>query len=316
MKDKLDVALDSEMESLEAPAVQLRSQKKRLLRTFMRNRPAILGVFLMLIVLGMAIFADDWFIAIPQGREPQPLLAPYDPLEQDAANRLAPPSREHPMGLDSFGRDTLSRVIYGSRVSLMVGIIAVIIGGVTGAAMGILGGYVGGKTENVVMRAADVLMAFPSLIMGLMVLAVLGGGLFNMILAIGIVLAPTFARVSHSSTLSVKQNEYVTAARSIGAGNFRIARLHVLPNIVSEIVVLASIWIASAIRVEANLSFIGLGVSPPTPAWGSMIRDGTKYLFQAPWVSFFPGLAILITVLAFNLLGDGLRDVLDPKLQN
>ncbi len=316
MKDKLDVAIDSEMASLEAPAIQLRSQKKRLFRTFVRNRPAILGVFLMLLVLCMAFFADDWFIAIPQGREPQPLLAPYNPLEQDAANRLSPPSREHLMGLDSFGRDTFSRVIYGSRVSLMVGVIAVLIGGVTGAIMGLMGGYLGGKTENVVMRLADILMAFPSLIMGLMVLAVLGGGLFNMILAIGIVLAPTFARVAHSSTLSVKQNEYVTAARSVGAGNLRITRLHILPNILSEVVVLASIWVASAIRVEANLSFIGLGVSPPTPAWGSMIRDGTKYLFQAPWVSFFPGMAILITVLAFNLLGDGLRDVLDPKLQN
>ncbi len=317
MKENLDaVALESQSVALEAPAIRIRSQRKRLFQTFVRNRPAILGVFLMLIVLSMALFADDWFIAIFQGREPQPLLAPYDPLEQDTANRLTPPSREHPMGLDSFGRDTLSRVIYGSRVSLLVGLISVLIGGVAGALMGIVGGYLGGKTENVLMRIADILMAFPSLIMGLMVLAVLGGGLFNMILAIGIVLAPTFARVAHSSTLSVKQNEYVTAARSIGASNLRITRLHILPNIVSEIVVLASIWVASAIRVEANLSFIGLGVSPPTPAWGSMIRDGTKYLFQAPWVSLFPGLAILITVLAFNLLGDGLRDVLDPKLQN
>jgi len=238
MSDKFDVAVDSEMASLEAPAIQLRSQKKRLFQTFARNRPAILGVFLMLLVLCTAFFADDWFIAIPQGREPQPLLAPYDPLEQDAANRLAPPSREHLMGLDSFGRDTLSRVIYGSRVSLMVGVIAVLIGGVTGAFMGLMGGYLGGKTENVVMRFADVLMAFPSLIMGLMVLAVLGGGLSNMILAIGIVLAPTFARVAHSSTLSVKGNEYVTAARSVGAGSLRITRLHILPNILSEVVVL------------------------------------------------------------------------------
>ncbi|NOX61050.1 MAG: ABC transporter permease [Chloroflexi bacterium] len=317
MKDKFDEAIETQIvDATEAPVVRLRSQRKRLFRTFIRNRPAILGVILMLLVVFMALFADDWFIAVFQGRDPQPLLAPYDPLEQDTANRLAPPSREHWMGLDSYGRDMLSRIIYGSRVSLLVGIVSVIIGGVIGALMGLMGGYLGGKTENVLMRAADILMAFPSLIMGLMVLAVLGGGLFNMILAIGIVLAPTFARVAHSSTLSVKQNEYVEAARSIGASNFRIARLHVLPNIVSELVVLASIWIASAIRVEANLSFIGLGVSPPTPAWGSMIRDGTKYLFQAPWVSLFPGLAILITVLAFNLLGDGLRDVLDPKLQN
>ncbi len=317
LDSKLDVVIEEELtERLDAPAIRIRSQRKRLFQTFVRNRPAILGVFLLVLVLVMAIFADDWFIAIFQGREPQPLLAPYDPLEQDTVNRLAPPSREHWMGLDSYGRDTLSRIIYGSRVSLLVGLLSVLIGGVSGALMGLTGGFLGGKVENVIMRVADILMAFPSLIMGLMVLAVLGGGLFNMILAIGIVLSPTFARVAHSSTLGVKENEYVEAARSIGAGNWRIARVHILPNIISEVVVLASIWIASAIRVEANLSFIGLGVSPPTPAWGSMIRDGTKYLFQAPWVSFFPGLAILITVLAFNLLGDGLRDILDPKLQN
>jgi peptide/nickel transport system permease protein len=181
--------------------------------------------------------------------------------------------------------------------------------------MGLIAGYVGGRVENVLMRAVDVLMAFPSLIMGLMVLAVLGAGLGKMILAIGIVLSPTFARVGHSATLAIKENEYVEVARSLGAGRFRIIRTHVLPNILGEVVVLASIWTATAIRVEANLSFIGLGVSPPTPAWGTMIRQGTQHLADAPWVSLFPGLAILITVLAFNLLGDGLRDVLDPKLQ-
>lgn len=301
--------------TLEAPSIQLRSQRKRLLQTFVRNRTALLGLFLMLLVLFMAVFADDWFLAIPQGRDPEPLLAPYDPLKQDTRNRLAPPSREHPMGLDSYGRDTLSRIIYGARTSLLVGITAVLIGGILGAVMGLTGGFLGGSAENLLMRVTDVLMAFPSLIMGLMVLAVLGGGLGNMILAIGIVLAPTFARVAHGSTLTVKENQYVEAARSYGSGRLRIARKHILPNITSELVVLASIWTATAIRVEANLSFIGLGVSPPTPAWGSMIRDGTQFLFDAPWVSIFPGLAILITVLAFNLLGDGLRDILDPKLQ-
>jgi peptide/nickel transport system permease protein len=165
------------------------------------------------------------------------------------------------------------------------------------------------------MRAVDILMAFPSLIMGLMVLAVLGAGLPKMILAIGIVLSPTFARVAHSATLSIKENEYVEVARSLGASKFRIIRTHVLPNILGEVVVLASIWTATAIRVEANLSFIGLGVSPPTPAWGTMIREGTRHLSDAPWVSIFPGLAILVTVLAFNLVGDGLRDILDPRLQ-
>lgn len=299
----------------EAPTIQLRSQRQRLWRTFVRNRTALLGLFLMLIVVFTAIFADDWFIAVFEGREARPLLAPHDPLKQDTRNRLAAPSSEHPMGLDSYGRDTLSRVIYGARVSLAVGIASVLIGGVLGALLGLTAGFLGGRVENILMRVTDVLMAFPSLIMGLMVLAVLGGGLLNMILAIGIVLSPTFARVAHGTTLSVKQNQYVEAARSYGAGNLRIAIRHILPNITSELVVLASIWTATAIRVEANLSFIGLGISPPTPAWGSMIRDGTQHLFNAPWVSLFPGLAILITVLAFNLLGDGLRDILDPRMQ-
>jgi len=307
--------MSQDTKSLEQPVIQLRSQRQRQWRTFLRNKTAILGLILAIMVAFTAFFADDWFIALVQDRKATPLLAPFDPTKQDTRSRLEPPSREHPMGLDSYGRDTLSRIIYGARVSLAVGICSVLLGGTLGTFMGLVAGYLGGKVENTLMRVVDVLMAFPSLIMGLVVLAVLGSGLGKMILAIGIVLSPTFARVAHGATLAVKGNEYMEAARAIGAGRLRILRLHILPNILGEVVVLASIWIATAIRVEANLSFIGLGVSPPTPAWGSMIRDGTRYLSDAPWVSIFPGLAILITVLAFNLLGDGLRDVLDPKLQ-
>jgi peptide/nickel transport system permease protein len=302
-------------QALPRPGVKLRSQRKRLWQTFIRNRTAILGLILVILVVFTAFFADNWFIALPQGEEPTPLLAGYDPTKQDARNRLEPPSEEHRMGLDSYGRDTWARIVYGARVSLLVGIGSVLLGGTVGTIMGVVSGYLGGKVENTVMRAVDILMAFPSLIMGLMVLAVLGAGLGKMILAIGIVLSPTFARVAHSATLSVKENEYIDAARAIGVSKFNILRRHVLVNIVSELVVLGSIWVATAIRVEANLSFIGLGVSPPTPAWGSMIRDGTQHLSHAPWVSLFPGLAILITVLGFNLLGDGLRDILDPRLQ-
>jgi len=298
------------------PVIQLRSQKKRIWQTFIRNRPAVLGFVLVILVASAAILADDWFIAVFQGRETEPFLVNYDPLKQDTRSRLIAPDAEHIMGLDTYGRDTWSRIVYGARVSLMVGICSVALGGALGTLMGLTAGYLGGKIENALMRAVDVLMAFPSLIMGLMVLAVLGGGLTKMILAIGIVLSPTFARVAHSATLAVKENEYVDAARAIGAGKFRIIRTHILPNIVGEVVVLASIWTATAIRVEANLSFIGLGVSPPTPAWGTMIRQGTQHLSDAPWVSLFPGLAILITVLGFNLLGDGLRDILDPRLQH
>jgi peptide/nickel transport system permease protein len=217
------------------------------------------------------------------------------------------------MGLDSYGRDIFSRIIYGTRVSLLVGVLAVLLGGVVGTLLGILAGYAGGKFETLIMRSVDVLMAFPSLIMGLMVLALLGPGIPKMIIAIGFMLSPAFVRVAHSSTLGIKENDYVLAARSIGVGQFRTLRTHILPNLIGEIIVLASVWAATAIRVEASLSFIGLGVSPPTPAWGTMIRDGTQHLTNAPWISLFPGLAILITVLAFNLLGDGLRDVMDPK---
>ncbi len=302
-------------QALQAPPVQLRSQKQRLWQTFIRNRLAILGLVLVSLVFLTAFFADDWFIALPLGREPAPLLASFSPTKQDTRNRLAAPDQEHIMGLDSYGRDTWARIVYGARISLLVGMGSVFLGGVLGTILGVVAGYLGGKVENTVMRVVDILMAFPSLIMGLMVLAVLGAGLGKMILAIGIVLSPTFARVAHSATLSVKENEYIEAARAIGVSKFNILRRHVLVNIISEMVVLGSIWTATAIRVEANLSFIGLGVSPPTPAWGSMIRDGTQHLGHAPWVSLFPGLAILITVLGFNLLGDGLRDILDPRLQ-
>lgn len=281
--------------------------------TFLRNRTAVVGLVIVLLVLLTAVLADDWFIAMVQGREAEPLLAPYDPTKQDTRRRLEAPSREHPMGLDNYGRDILSRIIYGARVSLLVGVVSVLFGGVAGTFLGLLAGYTGGKFENLIMRSVDVLMAFPSLIMGLMVLALLGPGIFKMIIAIGIMLSPAFVRVSHSSTLGIKEKDYVLAAHSIGVGQLRTLRTHILPNLMGEIIVLASVWAATAIRVEASLSFIGLGVSPPTPAWGTMIRDGTQHLTNAPWISLFPGLAILVTVLGFNLLGDGLRDVMDPK---
>jgi peptide/nickel transport system permease protein len=281
--------------------------------TFVRNRTAVIGLVMVILVVFVAVFADDWFIAMFQGRDAEPLLAPHDPYKQDPHRRLEAPSREHPMGLESYGRDILSRIIYGTRVSLLVGVLAVLLGGAAGTFLGIAAGFSGGKVETLIMRSVDVLMAFPSLIMGMMVLALLGPGIPKMIIAIGIMLSPAFVRVAHSSTLSIKENDYVLAARSIGVGQLRTLASHILPNLMGEVIVLASVWAATAIRVEASLSFIGLGVSPPTAAWGTMIRDGTQHLTNAPWISLFPGLAILVTVLAFNLLGDGLRDVMDPK---
>jgi peptide/nickel transport system permease protein len=315
--------MDLDLDSQEQPAVQLRTQRQRVWGTFTRNRTALIGLVLVILIALAAIFADDWFIAMVQGREARPLLAPHSYSKQDPANRLQPPSAEHPMGLDTYGRDVLSRIIHGTRVSLMVGLISVLLAGGVGTFLGLLAGYTGGKVEDVIMRSVDVLMAFPSLIMGVMVLAIpwdrfawlpiLRQGLTKMIIAIGIMLSPAFVRIVHSTTLSIKENDYVMAAQSIGVSSLRMIRTHILPNVMGEAVVLASVYIATAIRVEANLSFIGLGVSPPTPAWGSMIRDGTQYLTIAPWISIFPGLAILITVLAFNLVGDGLRDIMDPR---
>ncbi|MEK6718919.1 MAG: ABC transporter permease [candidate division NC10 bacterium] len=287
--------------SADGSSRHVRSERQRLWRTFTRNRAAVVGLVLAILVTMVSIGA--------------PLVTPMDPLAQETRTRLQPPDPTHLLGRDTFGRDVFARVLYAGRISLLVGVCSVLLGGVIGSVMGLVAGYAGGKTENLIMRLVDTLMAFPTLLLGLLVLAVLGPGLFKMILAIGIMLSPAFARVMHGSALSLKKREFVEGARSIGASTPRILRLHILPNVLGEVVVLGSLWTASAIRIEANLSFIGLGVSPPTPTWGNMIRDGTPHLLNAPWLSVFPGLAILVTVLAFNLLGDGLRDVLDPHLR-
>jgi len=283
-------------------ALQVRSERQRLWNTFTRNRVAVVGLLLVLLIAAVAIAA--------------PLLSPHDPLDQSARDKLTPPSADYPLGRDDFGRDILSRIIYGARISLLVGITSVLLGGTLGTLMGVAAGYKGGAVETGIMRVVDTMLAFPDLITGLLVLAVLGSGLDKMIIAIGLVISPRFARLAHGPTLSLRSTDFVNAARAIGVGDLRMLGRHVLPNIMGEMLVMASLWTATAIRIEANLSFIGLGVSPPTPTWGQMIRDGTTHLTTAPWFSIFPGIAILVTVLAFNLLGDGLRDVLDPKLQS
>lgn len=284
----------------EAP-VKASGERRRLWSTFTRNRAAVVGLVLAILVTILSVAA--------------PLFTSHDPLAQQARYRLLPPDRIHILGRDTFGRDLFARILFAGRISLLVGVCSVALGGVIGSTLGLVAGYTGGKIENVIMRFVDILMAFPSLLLGMLVLAVLGPGLFKMVLAIGVMLSPAFARVMHGSALSLKKREFVEGARSLGASPIRILGLHILPNVLGEVVVLGSLWTASAIRVEANLSFIGLGVSPPTPTWGNMIRDGTPHLLNAPWLSVFPGLAILVAVLAFNLLGDGLRDVLDPHLR-
>jgi len=282
-------------------SVRIVSQRERLWRTFKQNRAALVGLVMVVIIVLAALLA--------------PLLAPHDPLAQSTINRLAPPSSEYLLGRDDYGRDIFSRIIYGARVALQVGILSVLLGGVLGTAMGAVAGFRGGWVETVIMRVIDVMLAFPDLITGLLVAAVLGPGMTNLIIAIGLTIAPRFARLSHGPTLSVKKTEFVEAARAMGARDWRLLVVHILPNIAGELLVLASLWTASAIRLEASLSFIGLGVQPPTASWGQMIRDGTIHLTQVPFYSLAPGIALLLTVLAFNLLGDGIRDVLDPRAQ-
>ncbi len=288
--------------NLAQPATRTLSPGQRMWRTFTRNRAAVLGLVMVLIVVVIAVAA--------------PLISPHDPIQQAARERLSPPSDLHPLGQDDYGRDILARVIYGARVSLLVGVLSVLLGGTLGTLMGLVAAYRGGVVENVIMRVVDTLLAFPDLITGLLVLAVLGAGLDKMIFAIGLVISPRFARLAHGPTLALREKDFVNAARCIGVGDARMLGRHILPNILGELLVMASLWTASAIRIEANLSFIGLGVAPPTPTWGQMIRDGTMHLTTSPWFSVYPGIAVLFTVMAFNLLGDGLRDILDPKLQS
>lgn len=284
-----------------APGSQIAivSQRRRAWRTFSRNRSALVGLVLVVLIFLVALLA--------------PVLAPHDPLTQSTINRLQGPSDGHPLGRDGFGRDVLSRILYGTRIALQVGVLSVLLGGVMGTAIGVSAAYFGGKLEALLMRLVDILLSFPDLITGLLVMAVLGSGRFKLIIAIALTITPRFARIAYGPTLGLKEKEFVEAARALGQRNRVILGRHILPNIGGELVVLASLWTASAIRLEASLSFIGLGVPPPTPTWGQMIREGTVYLSSLPLLSLAPGAALLITVFAFNLVGDGLRDVLDPR---
>lgn len=281
------------------PPGNIVSRRRRSLHAFTRNRTAVVGVCLIAILLLVAVAA--------------PLFAPHDPLDQSVRDRLVPPDSSYILGRDDKGRDIFSRVIHGTRIALQVGLFSVLLGGVLGTLIGVSAAFFGGKIDNTLMRLTDVLLSFPDLITGLLVLAVLGPGLWKMIIAIGLTIAPRFARISYGPTLSLKRRDFVDAARTVGVGNARILRVHLLPNLLGELLVFGSLWTASAIRLEASLSFIGLGVQPPTPTWGQMIREGTLYLTTVPWYSLGPGLALLLTVLSFNLVGDGLRDALDPR---
>ena len=242
-------------------------------------------------------------------------LAPYDPSAQELARTLATPSRAHILGTDALGRDILSRLMYGAGISLRIGFLGTLIACLIGTALGLVSGYYGGKLDTLLMRLVDIQLAFPGLLLALCIVAIIGPGLENVIVAVGIFGIPTFARVTRGQILTLKQQDYVSAARMLGARDRRIMFRYMLPNAMAPIIVVATFSIATAILTAASLSFLGLGAQPPTPEWGAMLSDGREYLVIAPHVVIFPGLAILITVLAFNLFGDGLRDALDPRLR-
>jgi ABC-type dipeptide/oligopeptide/nickel transport system permease subunit len=242
-----------------------------------------------------------------------PLVAPHDPLRQNLGNALAPPGRAHWLGTDNVGRDVMSRVIWGTRVSLVAGFVSVAIAALAGGLLGVLAGYWGGRVDGLVMRSMDAVLSFPPLVLALALGAVLGAGLTGVLIALGVVYTPTFARLMRGQVLAVKAREYVDAARALGAPGWRIAWHHVLPNAATPIVVQASLSVAFAILAEASLSFLGLGIQPPQASWGSMINAGRGYLQQAPWIVFGPGAALFVTVVGLNFVGDAVRDALDPR---
>ena len=275
------------------------ARRSALWLAFRRNRLSWVGLILLALIVGTAVFA--------------PLIAPYDPVQQHIIHRLRPPSAQFWLGTDTFGRDVLSRLIYGARVSLVVGFVAIVIAMIIGTVIGILSGFIGGIFDRVVMSVLDVMLSFPTLLLGLMVAAMLGASFENLIIAIAITEIAPFARVARAPTITLKERDFIEAGRSMGFGNARLMGLHIFPNLVSEVVVMGSMWMASAIRTEASLSFIGLGVPPPTATWGGMIREGFENILDSWWLVVFPSLAILLTVLALNILGDALRDAIDPK---
>ena len=242
-----------------------------------------------------------------------PVLAPHDPMEQNLYARLEPPSLDHPLGTDDFGRDILSRMIYGSRISLRIGGSSITAALLVGTLLGLWAGYWGGWADTLIMRCMDLLLAFPSILLAIAIVAVAGPGIDNAIMAVSVVLIPQFARLVRSSVLTVRETAYVEAARALGAGQMRILFVGILPNCMAPIIVQTTLGLGTAILDAAGLSFLGLGAQPPMPEWGAMLAGGRELLFEAPWVMTFPGLAIFIVVLAINLFGDGLRDALDPK---
>ncbi len=270
-------------------------------RRFLSNRVA---------PIGLAIVATGIVVALLA-----PVIAPYDPRRISPAEALAPPGGAYLFGTDGFGRDVFSRVLMGSRISLVVAFLSVLTALVLGTTLGLTAGFYGGWWDGVSMRAMDIVFAFPAILLAIAIMAVLGTNLLNLVIAIGIVYTPQFARVARAAALTIRSQEFVDAARALGLGNLRILWRHIAPNVLAPITVQVSLSLSLAILSESALSFLGLGTQPPTPSWGNMLSEGRQFLELAPWNAIFPGLAIMIVVLGFNLLGDGLRDLLDPRLR-
>ncbi|HXZ36554.1 MAG TPA: nickel transporter permease, partial [Thermodesulfobacteriota bacterium] len=277
-------------------------QVREVWRRLKRNRAAIVGGIIVILFVATAILA--------------PWLSPYHPNEGDLTKRLKAPDREHLLGTDPLGRDVLSRVIYGARISLQIQIVAVVIAMFVGTILGMVGGYYGGTFDNLIMRLMDILLAFPGIFLAIAIIAVLGPGLTNLMLAAGIYSIPQFARIVRGSVLSLKEKEFVEAARAVGEKDFNILFRYLLPNSMAPIIVQTTLRMATVLLTASGLSFLGLGVQPPTPEWGAMLSNARAYLITAPHVATVPGLAIMMVVMGFNLFGDGLRDSLDPRLRD
>jgi peptide/nickel transport system permease protein len=283
---------------IQSPAAYMLRQ---VFQAFNTNKTSWIGLVTFVLVVLAAAFA--------------PMLSGHDPVEQNVLQRLKPPSATHLLGTDSFGRDIFARLLYGARTSLTISIVSTAVAMLIGSFVGIIAGWYGGRLDAVLMQAMDILLAFPSLILGLIIVAMLGPSLTNIIVAIAVTSIPPFARIARAPTIAVKEREYIEAGRALGYSDKRLMGLHVLPNIFPEILVMGSLWLAAAIRTEASLAFVGLGVKPPSPTWGGMIREGFENILDSAWLALMPGCAILIVVFALNLLGDGLRDAIDPKLR-
>lgn len=283
-------------------AVKKRSQWAEVWRRLSRNKMAMFGLAIIVLIILAAITAD--------------VIAPFDFRTQDLNAISQKPSAKHILGTDDLGRDILSRIIHGTRISLLVGFVSVSISVAVGGGLGAVSGYYGGKLDNVIMRFMDVLLAIPSILLAIAIVSAFGGGIINVMIAVGISSVPSYARIVKAAVISIKENEFIEAARAIGASDLRIITKHILPNSMAPIIVQATLGVAGAILSAAGLSFIGMGIQPPTPEWGAMLSNG-RHIIRTAWhVATFPGLAIMLTIFALNLLGDGLRDALDPRLKN